>query len=84
MTRLNVEQKLNLLDLHAEEICARIGQNLSLETLGPLKGFLHKEQWDILLAGYKNENDDGENQMECDVQQQNNTEKELVNFMFDV
>ena len=49
MISLKVEQQLNLLDLYADEICARIAQNLSVEGLGPLKEFLHKEQLELLL-----------------------------------
>lgn len=44
---LTVQQRLNLLDLYAEEICARIGQNLF--SLGSLTELLHKKEVESLI-----------------------------------
>jgi hypothetical protein len=49
MIFLKLQQHLNLLELYEEEICARIAQNLNLDALGPLKEFLHREDWESYL-----------------------------------
>ena len=54
MIFLKLQQHLNLLELYEEEICARIAQNLNLDALGPLKEFLHKEDWESFLNKVQN------------------------------
>lgn len=55
MVTLNNKQQFNLLDLYAEEIISRIGQNLISKPseLRPLDQFLHKEQWEALCQQRK-------------------------------
>jgi hypothetical protein len=49
MNYLTVEEQLNLLDLHQEEICARIAQNLNWDALKPLSPFMHRKQLELWL-----------------------------------
>ncbi|KAL7071840.1 hypothetical protein ACQ4LE_008866 [Meloidogyne hapla] len=88
MPILKVEQQHNLLDLYAEEICARISQNLSVEGLGPLKEFLHEENLLSLLSSEdgileKNGSDEGNSEQSSvqnseDSEDQEEEEKEKI------